>query len=237
MKEQMKFRVGAWLIIAIACAIMLCLGGNAFANTAGVTFGEQYRWHGFELYNKSYVHPNVSATVSDIDIGVVGHVDDAEMDDLEYWDSAIGYDLPGLEGIVSAGYNYLILPNEMDLQEISGTILLPGNLRYTMSHVIPDNSCKGQIHVVGIDIPFGNICDPNAVTAMLTAEATYNDGVNPFGNNVVHEWTHMMAGLNINVPMGDFILQPAVYYQHTFEEMVEQDKNRTWYGLSLLRRF
>lgn len=219
--------------------IVLLVATVIQAQGVGVSLTESYRWHGFKLYGDSFVHPNVSAAFGDVDIRAVGHADDAEMDDLEYWDTSVGYTLPGDGLIFRGGYNYLVLPNSMDVQEISGTVSLPGIVspRYTVIHVVPDNSNKGQIHVLGMDVLLGDFSDSDAISGILSADVVYNDGVNPFSEVVFRDWSHATAGLTVNVPVGNVIFQPAVYYQHTFEASVESDKNEVWYGVGVQYRY
>lgn len=221
-------------LIVMLAALML-FAASAVAQTASVGYTEEYRWHGFSVYGDRYVHPGFTTTVRGVDVGVVAHTDDAEMDDLKHWDTKVGYNLTDVAGLnLRAEYNYLVLP-AMDAQEISLTAQLPGTIspRYTLTHVVPDNADNGQIHVFGVDVALGDLCDPKAVTAMLSADVTYNDGVNPFGQAVIRDFTHITAGFVVNVPVGDISIQPAVYYQHTFEDAIADDKNEVWYGLSV----
>jgi len=245
MKEVTKFRLGAWLIFAAALAAVLCLGVSVAngQDSIGLKNTERYVWHGFELYDKSYFHTGAAANIRGFDIAAISHADDLEADDFEYWDAAVSYsELPKILGLnLSAGYNYLVLPT-MDAQEISGTISMPGTVspRYTISHIIPDNSNNGQVHVLGLDYPIGDMSDPNAVTAVLSADVTYNDGVNPFGQTVIRDFTHASAGLIVNLPVHNMVIQPGVIWQHTFNDALDVltgDKNEVWYTIGVYYRY
>jgi hypothetical protein len=118
--------------------------------------------------------------------------------------------------------------------------MLPGIVspRYTVSHIEFDQAdTGGQMHVMGFDTVLGDLGDPNAVTAVLSADFTYNDGVNPLAVVRVHDITHISAALVANVPAGDTIIHPSVYYQHNFNKSVGDERNDVWLGLSISRRF
>ena len=215
-------------------ALLLCVTA-ARAQKAEISYFEDYRWHGVKLFGHDYVHLGVATEVQGIDVSAVSHVGENH-DDVEYWDTVLGYKLP-VDGLnVSGGYGYLLLPG-MDAQEMSLTIGLPGTIspRYTISHVVPDNAANGQIHTLGFDVFLGD--DPNAITADLMMEITYNDGVNPFGGAVIRDFTHITVGAILKIPMQGFTLCPQVYYQHTFEEKIEIDKNVCWYGIGMQYEF
>ena len=221
-------------------AIMLLVATSAaIAQTTSISYTDSYRWHGFEAFGDRYVHPGIATEVIDgVDITAITHYEN-NADDLKYWDTAVGYTMPLVDGLnVRAGYGYLILPT-MDAHEMSLTVGLPGTIspRYTISHIIPDKAdTDGQIHVFGVDVALGDLAEPNAISGLLSAEATFNDGVNPFGQ-AVRDWTHVTAGLAVNVPLGDVILQPAVIYQHTFVEAINPDKNDVWYCVGVKYKF
>ena len=225
--------------ILLTALMLLVATSAAMAQTTSLSYTDSYRWHGFQTFGDRYVHPGVAMEVVEgISVSAISHYEN-NADDLKYWDSAVGYTIPLIDGLnLRAGYGYLILPG-MDAQEMSLTVGLPGTIspRYTIAHIIPDKAdTDGQIHVFGVDFALGDLTDPNAISGLLSAEATYNDGVNPFGQ-AVRGWTHMTAGLTVNVPFGDVILQPAVIYQHTFEEAINDDKNDVWYAVGLKYKF
>jgi hypothetical protein len=220
----------------IAILIVMLIASMVAAQEVRTDYTEAYRWHGFSLYDDSYVHPGTKVTVREIDIGAVAHMDDAEADDLEYWDTSLAYQLPQIAGLEwRAAYNYLILPNQ-DIQEIAFTARIPGTIspRYTISHIIPDNQHTGQIHTIGVDFPLG---DPNVIAADLFAEVEYNDGINILGDTPIRDWSHCTVGLVLSVPARGFTLCPGVFYQHTFNEAVCDDKNEVWYAVGAKYQF
>ena len=224
----MKYRT------AVIAVVLLVATMVSAANHVQLIYSPVSRYHGMETFGDKYVHPGISTVIEGIDVGATAHYEN-DADDLKYWDTKVGAIIP-IEGLSLRGdYGYYILPG-MDVQEVSATIGLPGGLRYTLCHAIPDNADSGQVHIVGIDVPFG---DPNAIFALLTTELTYNDGVNPgmYDGPLIRDFTHLTAGLTVNVPVGNMILQPGVIYQHTFEDAIEDDNNDVWYVVGVAYRF
>lgn len=223
------------LRIIVIAAMLLVATSAAMAQTAEVSYSRDYRWHGFNMFGDEYFHPGVATSVQGIDISAVSHIGEAH-DDIEYWDTVLGYKLP-FDGInVSAGYGYFILPG-MDAQEFSLTAQIPCTIspRYTFAHIELDNADAGHFHVLGVDIALG---DPEAVSAVLSADVTYNDGVDPGGGQKIRDWTHATAGLTVNVPVGDkIVFRPAVFYQHTIEEAIEPERDEVWYAVAMQYKF
>ena len=218
-------------VIAVVLLVATMVSG---ANQVQLIYSPISRYHGMETFGDKYVHPGISATVQGIDVGATAHYEN-DADDLKYWDTEVGAVIP-IEGLSLRGdYGYYILPG-MDVQEVSATVGLPGGLRYTLCHAIPDNADSGQVHIVGIDVPFDVT---NGISGLLTTELTYNDGVNPglYDSPLIRDFTHLTAGLTVDVPIGDVIFQPGVIYQHTFENAIEQDNNDFWYVVGVAYRF
>lgn len=225
------------LITIMLTAIMLLVATTALAQEkVGVDYSEQCRWYGFPVFGRDYLHSSANAQISGIDLAVASHTSQAN--DLDTWDTKVGYELPiGGDSVnVRAGAGYLILPGGTEITEMSATVALPGIIspRYTLAHIEQGIENNGQFHVLGVDIALG---DPNEISANIMAEVTFNDGVNPFGATVIRGFTHAIAGFSVNVPAGDVILQPGIYWQHTFDEAVSDQRNEFWYGIGLEYNF
>ena len=218
-------------IIVIAVLMLLVATSAMAAQTAKVSYMQDWNWHGFKIYGDEYVHPGVSTQVNGIDVEAISHIGD-QHDDIEYWDTKVGLSLPSLAGLqIRAGYGYLILPG-MDAQEFGLTAQLPGTIapRYTIAHVELDNGDNGQFHVIGADVALGG---PDAIAAVLSAEITYNDGV--FG---IQDWTHATAGIVLDVDVGPVTIQPGCWYQYSFEPAALMcEESEIWYGIGLIYKF
>lgn len=221
--------------ILIAAMLLLVATTSVMAQErVGIDYSEKCRWYGFPVFGRDYLHNSASAQIRGIDVAVASHTSQAN--DLDTWDTKVGYELPigGDDIDVRMGAGYLILPGGTEITEMSATVALPGTIspRYTLAHIEQGIENNGQFHVLGIDWYLGS-CDPNEISANIIAEVTYNDGVNPWGDKVIRGFTHAMAGFNLNVPAGDIILQPGVYWQHTFDDDVSDQRNEVWYGIGL----
>ena len=217
------------LITILIAAMLLVVASPVIAeNKVGISYTDSYNWYGFKkVFGDEYVHTGASTTVQGFDISATTHVRD--LDDIEFWDAAVAYKLPlELPVNLTAGYGYMEFPG-MKAQEFSMTAQLPGTIapRYTLAHIEPDG---GQFHVLGLDVALG---EPESISAMLSADITYNDGVFE-----IRDWTHVTAGIVLDVPLGPVSLQPGIWYQYAFEpEALQCDESEFWYGIGVFAKF
>ena len=227
--------VKAILMIAV---VMLLIVTSAAADQIGASYTKSYRWHGFGVFGHDYVHPGVNTSIEGIDVAAVTHLGE-QHDDIEYWDTIVGYKLPlELPVELTAGYGYFIMPG-VDVQEFQVTAAIPGDIspRYTFAYIIPDIAdTEGQLHVVGVDVNLGKVAEN--ISATVSCEATYNDGVNPFGKEEIEGWTHITSQIVLDVPIAENVsLRPGCKYQHTREPVVNDDRNEVWAVASVNVRF
>jgi hypothetical protein len=204
----------------------------------GVKYSQDYRWHGFPVFGRDFIHSGIDTKIGGIEVGAATHT--SQGNDLENWDTQVGITLPiGGDSIdAKTGFGYLILPGGTEIKEVSATVSIPGAITpsYTISHIEQGKAENGQIRTVAIDVGFGGE-DPNAISANLKAACTYNDGVNPFGEKVIRSFTHATAGFRLNVPAGNIMWQPGVIWQHTFDKEVSDQRNGVWGVLDMQYRF
>jgi len=214
--------------LVLAVITIMLLACPVFAESVGVNWTDQYRWHGFRVFDSTYIHTGLTTEIQGIDVGAVSHLGDNEQD-VKYWDAILGYTVPVGEFNVRAGYSYLIFPGQ-DITELSATVSLPGDIapRYTFAQIMPDASDEGQLHIFGVDTAVGGV--------NLMAEITYNDGVNPFGP-AVSDWSHATAGLSIDIPIGAMTVTPAVLYQHTMEPAINDTIDEVFFAANLTYKF
>jgi hypothetical protein len=68
----------------------------------------------------------------------------------------------------------------------------------------------------------------------LHAEAVFNDGVGPAGQNVDHDWSNAVFGVSTDFDLAENLtFTPGVYYQVTMDDSVNDDKDETWANLGL----
>jgi hypothetical protein len=222
--------------LIIMCIVLAFTALPAFGNQVGASWTQQYRLWGFEVYDDSYIHPGAEIDLWGANISVTEHLQSWQ-DDWENFDIAASYSLPVRGLYVRPAYAYLSLPAG-DVQEISLTVGVAGRIspRYTLGYVIPDQGDDGQIHTLGLDIDIGEVAKD--VKLLGSAEIIYNDGVNPLGGAAVSDWTHATAGLQLQIPLGGFTLQPGVVYQHAFEpELLQCKEDEVWLTAGILKKF
>ncbi len=70
------------------------------------------------------------------------------------------------------------------------------------------------------------------------AEAVFNDGVGPGGQNVDHDWTNVVFGVSTNFDLAENVtLTPGVYHQITMDDSVNNDKDETWVSVGIKYQF
>jgi hypothetical protein len=148
---------------------------------------------------------------------------------------------------------------DADLQEIHATLSLPKMCpagvvsSYTIAKLWPtssgslvgspksDGTASGFWHIFRLDYPLvagGILPDTPEQVFNLSAETVFNDGVGPHGENVDHDWSHVVFGVSTGINLADgIVLTPGVYHQITMEKTVNEDKDETWANFSLTCNF
>jgi hypothetical protein len=102
-------------------------------------------------------------------------------------------------------------------------------------------TASGFAHIFMLDYAWtvGGIL-PNTPEQVLNlhAEAIYNDGVGPAGQNVDHDWTNAVFGMSTNIDLAqNVILTPGIYHQITMDTSVNDDKDETLASVGLKYQF
>ena len=157
-------------------------------------------------------------------------------------------------------YNYPEGHNQdADLQEMHAILSLPKMFpasvipSYTIAKLWPtssgslvgapksDGTASGFWHIFRLDYPLiagGILPDTPEQVFNLSAEAIYNDGIGPHGENVDHDWSNLVFGVSTGINLTDgLVLTPGVYHQVTMEKTVNQDSDETWGALSMTYNF
>jgi len=81
----------------------------------------------------------------------------------------------------------------------------------------------------------------------LHAEAVFNDGVDPRGIGVDHDWTNAVFGIATDFELAENVkLTPGLYYQVTMDESIQSgppgtgqdhDQDETWVTLGMSYSF
>ena len=164
-------------------------------------------------------------------------------------------------------YNYPDLSHaDADLQELHAVLSLPkvcpaGVIpTYVLVKLWPNSSgslvakkfdlsagqpstgtASGWAHIFMLDYPLtvgGIMPDTPEQVFNLHAEAVFNDGVGPAGQNVDQDWSDLVFGVSTGIDLADeLVLTPGVYHQITMDSSVNDDKDETWATLSLTYKF
>jgi len=222
-------------LLTLALVMMLC--STAWAQI-GVTYTDKVVWRGFELFGETDgLSPQLNFKAGPVDVAARGWLaGDSGYSDLERWDGQVSYTQKLDPLVLTAGYGYYYYPNSgLDFQEIWGTVGLPiGPVtpRYSLVHADADGPVESAwLHVAGVDLKLTE-------QARCFAEATYNEGFNPFGGSVDSGWSHVLAGSSLDVAIAERLtLTPAVYYQRTLEEAVNPKREQVWFSVGLAYTF
>lgn len=159
----------------------------------------------------------------------------------------------------SEGVN-IIGQQNASLQELHGIISLPKMCTfgvvpsYVLVKLWPSDSgsysgsrspiggtASGFAHIFMLDYPLtigGIVPETPEQVLNLHAEAVFNDGVGPAGQNVDHDWSNAVFGVSTGFKITDeFILTPGVYHQITMDKSVNSNDDETWATLSMTYNF
>jgi len=72
----------------------------------------------------------------------------------------------------------------------------------------------------------------------LHSEVVFNDGVDPRGWGVDHDWTNAVFGIATDFELAENVtLTPGVYHQVTMDKTINDDKDETWFTLGMKYEF
>ena len=200
-------------------------------------------------------------------VNVTGHrANSSEYEQLgERWDYNLYYANSMMDGNVQyrLGWVYYNYPDmsaaDADLQELHAIFSLPkicpfGTVpSYVLVKLWPSSSgsmvgapnsngtASGYAHIFMLDYAWtvGGIL-PNTPEQVLNlhAEAVWNDGVGPGGQNVDHDWSNAVFGVSTNIDLAqNVVLTPGIYHQVTMDTSVNDDKDETWVSMGLKYQF
>jgi hypothetical protein len=160
------------------------------------------------------------------------------------------------------GYVYYNFPNnrskDFDLQEIHMVLAWPKILpvkglvpAYVIVKLWPSSSdsmvgsrapgtASGFAHIFMLDYGLETTCPITNQPRVwkLHSEVVYNDGVDPRGAGIDHDWSDAVFGISTDVDVAkNLTFTPAINYQITMDKSVNPDKDETWVTLSMKYKF
>ncbi len=186
-------------------------------------------------------------------------------EDGERWDYNLYYANRLYEGelyetIYRLNYVYYNYPDSSshtrastDLQEVNMMLSLPKIFpagiipSYALVKLWPSNGdtlngkASGWAHIFMLDYGLNlSTLTPDMPEQVLNlhTEMVYNDGVDPRGIGVDHDWSNIVFGISTDFDLGNNLsFTPGVYHQITMDDSVNDDKDETWVGLSMKYTF
>jgi len=156
------------------------------------------------------------------------------------------------------GWVYYNFPDnrsrDFDLQEIHAVLAWPKILpvkglvpAYVIVKIWPsrsdslvDGAASGFAHIFMLDYGLETTCPITNQPRVwkLHSEVVYNDGVDPRGAGIDHDWSDAVFGISTDVDLAkNLVFTPAVYHQVTMDRSVNPDKDETWAALSMKYKF
>jgi hypothetical protein len=171
------------------------------------------------MYELAYVYYNYPQRSS--------HDTDDTIDLQEIHGVASFPNLLGVEGLVPTYVLVKLWPSSSG--SYVGSKFFPGKR--------PGGTASGFAHIFMLDYAWKVKCPVMGGDRVLNlhSEVVYNDGVDPRGIGVDHDWSNAVFGVSTNFDLGhNMVFTPGVYHQICMDESVNPDKSDTW-GTATLR--
>ncbi len=233
-----------------------------------VTYQSKYLWRGIDVYDdKSAIQPSVILDLygTGFGISVEGHrANSSGFEVRERWDYTLFYKNAFFGGESYAtqymlGWRYFNFPDMSsqvaDLQEIHAVLSWPEILpaeglvpTYVLVKLWPSESgsavggkASGFAHIFMLDygLPLEDLL-PNVPEQVLRlhSEIVFNDGVDPRGQGVDHDWTNAVFGIATDFELAENVtLTPGIYHQVTMDKTINEDPDETWATVGLKYEF
>jgi hypothetical protein len=235
--EVKEFQEGTLLILRKAVA-----AAQGQLETVGMTYRYNNIWHGFDPFGGNAVSTSaINYRLRGVTLSTTANIENEfPSEDPQRMDYGVAY---AINDIVTIGTGYYDYPSwssttgdNEEFYEIWSSLELPialvDNLAasYDFIYVSPYESGAdikaGNLHVLGLNY--------NLDKLNLMTEVTYNEGVNPFGEKIITDWSHCVFGASYDIELPrKMVLQPAVYHQVSFLDAVN-DSDETWFALGVL---
>ncbi|MBI1389756.1 MAG: hypothetical protein GC154_15060 [bacterium] len=248
MRKTIWIRVLVCSIIlsVVPAANALEVAGEDLGVNLDFTFASKYMWHGYDTYDDhAAFQPSVTFSYMGFNAGVWGSWPASSgyevLTELDYY---IGYDRSFFEESTwqvdaSLLYTYFDYPktnSSGDVQEIALSLSMPNLIPLGPSSLVPgyvvyydwdgiqdsDLIDDGWFHdfTLSYDVPIPALISTQEEQALtLSAGVTYNDGA--FGSGA--GFSHAQFGVETTFEWNAFYLTPAVYYQWSWEDSVNDE--------------
>ncbi len=254
-------------IIVMAAAVPV-RAQDELHGAVDVTYQSKYLWRGIDVYNdKSAIQPSVMLDLfgTGFGVSVEGHrANSSGHESTERWDYTLFYKnaLFADESYATqymlgwVYYNFPDMSSQVaDLQEIHAVLSWPEILpveglvpTYCLVKLWPaeggsavGGNASGFAHIFMLDyaLPIeGLLPDVPEQILRLHSEFVFNDGVDPRGGVVDHDWSNAVFGIATDFELAESVtLTPGVYHQLTMDKSINQNSDETWVTLGMKYEF
>jgi len=102
---------------------------------------------------------------------------------------------------------------------------------------LTNGTASGFAHIFMLDYSLpveGFLPDVPEQVLRLHAEIVFNDGVDPRGVGVDHDWSNAVFGVATDFELAENVtLTPGIYHQVTMDKTINDDKDETWFTLGV----
>jgi hypothetical protein len=102
---------------------------------------------------------------------------------------------------------------------------------------VTNGTASGFAHIFMLDygLPIEDLLpDMPEQVLKLHSEIVFNDGVDPRGAGVDHDWSNAVFGVSTDFKLAeDVTFTPGIYHQVTMDTTINDDKDETWFTLGL----
>lgn len=106
---------------------------------------------------------------------------------------------------------------------------------------LTNGTASGFAHIFMLDYSLpveGFLPDVPEQVLRLHAEIVFNDGVDPRGVGVDHDWSNAVFGVATDFELAENVtLTPGIYHQVTMDKTINDDKDETWLTLGVKYAF
>ena len=139
-----------------------------------------------------------------------------------------------VEGLVPTYVLVKLWPAESGSFVGSQNIMLP-------SGITTPGTASGFAHIFMLDygLPIDDLLpDMPGQVLKLHSEVVFNDGVDPRGIGVDHDWTNAVFGVSTDFELAENVtLTPGLYYQITMDKTINDDQDELWCTLGMKYSF
>jgi hypothetical protein len=148
---------------------------------------------------------------------------------------------PGLSIDLQEIHAVMSFPKILEVEGLVPTYVLvklwPAESGAFVGSAGPAGTASGFAHIFMLDygLPIEDLLpDMPEQVLKLHSEIVFNDGVDPRGIGVDHDWTNAVFGVSTDFKLdANTTLTPGVYHQVTLDDSINDDQDETWFTVGV----